>query len=311
MSDPFVGVVGHAQICELLRRILPHPGNAYLFFGPAHSGKQLVAERFAAALLQHPIDLSLEGHPDFVRVKREPEAKEIVVKQARELIQRVSLSAGRGGRTVVLIEGADFLNEEAANALLKVVEEPAAKTTYLFLAERAERLPSTLRSRMALLPFERVSARLVVPWLQLLGAELSQAEEAATWAHGCPGLAKQLLEARKEFALQRERAQKFVEALIQTSLGTRLALIEEIAQSIERSDEPEREWRAFLQLSMQAMQTWYIRDPVRASRVGAGLIHAWKLVGSSLSPRFALEWSGVTSTLSPHSVPSFLHPLTL
>jgi DNA polymerase III delta prime subunit len=132
MSDPFVPVVGHVQICELLRRVLSHPGNAYLFFGPAQIGKQFVAERFAAALLDHPFDRALESHPDFIRVRREAEAKEIVIKQARELIQRVSFSASRGGRTVVLIEEADFLNEEAANALLKIVEEPSVHITYLF-----------------------------------------------------------------------------------------------------------------------------------------------------------------------------------
>lgn len=311
MSDPFSPVIGHAQICELLRRVLPHPGNAYLFFGPARVGKRLVAERFAAALLDYPFDRSLEGHPDFFRMKRGDESKEIVIKQARELIQRVSLSAGRGGRMVVLIKEADFLNEEAANALLKIVEEPARHVTYLFLAERAERLPATLRSRMALVPFERVSPQLIIPWLRELGAEAKQAEEVATWAHGCPGLAKYLLESRREFEIERQRAKKFVEGMMSASLGARLALIEEVSQSIDHGDEPERCWRQFLQLCMQTQLTLLETNPQMASRVGAGLIHAWKMVGSSLSPRFALEWCGVQSNLNPRSFPSFLHPITL
>jgi hypothetical protein len=211
----------------------------------------------------------------------------------------------------VLIEEADFLNEEAANALLKVVEEPSVHITYLFLAERAERLPATLRSRLAVLPFERVSPTVLIPWLRTLGAEEAQAEEAARWSHGCPGLAKQLLEARKEFELQRERAKKFVETLMSASLGARLAFIEEITQSIERGDAPEKEWRQFLQLCMQAQCLLLCQNPEAASRVGAGLIHAWRLIGSSLSPRFALEWSGVQATLNPRSLPSFLHPITL
>lgn len=311
MLDPFSSVIGHSQICELLRRVLPHPGNAYLFFGPARIGKRFVAERFAAALLDFPSDRILEGHPDFIRLKREEGAKEIVVKQARELIQRVSLSAGRGGRMVVLIEEADFLNEEAANALLKVVEEPAAHITYLFLAERAERLPATLRSRMAILPFAYVPSQIMRPWLRALGAEEAQAEEIMTWAHGCPGLAKYLLGARKEFEIERQRAKKFVETLMIAPLGVRLAQIEEMTQLIERSEEPEKRWRQFLQLCMQAHGALLETDPRAASRVGAGLIHAWRMVGSSLSPRFALEWSGVQATLNSRSLPSFLHPITL
>jgi uncharacterized protein (DUF1778 family) len=311
MSDPFANIIGHTHLCELLRRVLFHPGNAYLFFGPTQVGKRLIAERFTAALLNHPVERALESHPDFIRVTREDEAKEIVVKQARELIQRVSLSASRGGRTVVLIEEADRLNEEAANALLKVIEEPAAHITYLLLAERAERLPATLRSRLAILPFQRVSTSTITDWLITSGANPEQAREAAEWSHGRPGLAKRILEGRKDFELERTRATKFVETLQTASLGARLAAIEEITQSIERSDEPERRWREFLQLCMQAAGERFAMTPVESARVSAGLIHAWKMVGSSLSPRFALEWSGVQSTLSHRSLPSFLQPLSL
>lgn len=270
-----------------------------------------MAERFAAALLNQPLDRLLEAHPDFIRLGREGEAREIVVRQARELIQRVSLSSGRGERTVVLIEEADTLNEEAANALLKIVEEPGRKTTYLFLAERAERLPATLRSRVALVPFERVPRSTIAAWLPVLGATAVQAEEAAEWAHGCPGLAKRLLQGRKEWEGERARAKRFVEVLVQAPLGKKLAAIEEISQLIERSDEVERGWRTFLQLCMQAEALLFIDHPKQSAHVAAGLIHAWRLVGSSLSPRFALEWCTVRPTLSSRSLPSFLHTTVL
>jgi DNA polymerase III delta prime subunit len=84
----------------------------------------------------------VEHHPDFVRIRREEGAREIVVKQARELLARMQLTSAYGGYKVALIEEADRLNEEAANALLKAVEEPSAHTIYIFLAEQPDRLPA-------------------------------------------------------------------------------------------------------------------------------------------------------------------------
>ncbi len=307
MQDLFADVIGHAKICDLLRRVVSHPGNGYLFNGPTQTGKKLIAEQFAKALLNHPAERTLESHPDFIRLHRDEEARDIAVRQIRELSQRVILSSGSGGRKVVLIEDADMLNEESANALLKMIEEPAHRTTYLLLAERAERLPATLRSRLAILSFQPVSAESISSWLRGTGATESQAREAALWSQGRPGLAKMILEGRKDWELKRQEAQKFVEILCNAPLGKQLAAIDEITQAIERGDRPDVDWRAFLQRCMEAQRGMLSSHPAAAVRVGNGLIHAWKMGGSSLSPRFALEWCLVRPTLDPRLLPSFLH----
>jgi DNA polymerase-3 subunit delta' len=112
----------------------------------------------------------INSHPDFIRITREEGAREIVVKQARELLTRMQLTSARGGYKVALIEEADRLNEEAANALLKAVEEPSPNTVYLFLAEQPDRLPATLRSRLVKMEFGRVPTKTIEGWLRVLSS---------------------------------------------------------------------------------------------------------------------------------------------
>lgn len=264
----FSGITGHERILEVLSRTMAHPANAYLLVGSSDVGVQSVAECFAAGILA-VTPSTLMAHPDFIRLTREEGARDLTVKQARELMQRVSMSSARGGRMVVLIEEADTLNEEAANALLKVVEEPRPHVTYLFIAQRSERIPGTLRSRMALLRFERRTPKRINDQ-------------------------------------DRKDIQGFLHSLYTEPVGKQLAMIESFAKYAESQEIPERAWRTQLEQAMEVNRELFSKDPKRSIEVAEGLIHAWKLVGSSLSPRFALEWCGVRHFIPPTSLPSFL-----
>ena len=168
-------LIGQAAAEETLRRALaagrmPH---AWLFSGPPGVGKATLAYRLARFVLAFPDaelqatrlrDLSVDpedqaaklvaqgAHPDLRVLRRgfneagKPRA-EIAVKDARETMRAFSASAGRGGWRVVIVDTADDLNAESANALLKTIEEPPPRSLVLLLADAPAALLPTIRSR--------------------------------------------------------------------------------------------------------------------------------------------------------------------
>lgn len=138
----------------------PRHAHAYLFHGPAGIGKRAFAERLMALLLcQSPEGLSACGrcracqllaagtHPDRFLLQPEEEDKAIRVDQVRELVDFVAQTAQLGGRKVVLVEPAEAMNLNAANALLKSLEEPSGDTQLLLVCHQPSRLLPTIRSR--------------------------------------------------------------------------------------------------------------------------------------------------------------------
>ena len=128
--------------------------HAWLFTGPPGSGRSSAAIAFAAALICPEggcgtcIDCRTAkagGHAD-VEVLR-TEGLSIKVDEVRELLQRVAWAPSVGGWRVVVMEDADRLTESAANALLKAIEEPGARTVWLLCAPTLFDVLPTIRSR--------------------------------------------------------------------------------------------------------------------------------------------------------------------
>ncbi len=188
----FDDVIGHGAVVALLTAELGQPAHAYLIVGPASSGKATVARRFAAALIggdastRHRV---LEGvHPD-VRVV-EPEGRSaITVDQARRAVSQASLAPFEGGRKVFLFEEAGIMNDEAANALLKTLEEPSPSTIFILVAESEDDLPETVASRARTIVLGRVPDREIEAGLVALGVEPERAGNVTGIAGGRPGLA--------------------------------------------------------------------------------------------------------------------------
>ncbi|MDX1609369.1 MAG: DNA polymerase III subunit delta' [Halofilum sp. (in: g-proteobacteria)] len=178
---------------------LPH---ALLLAAPAGTGLRAFAERWGQARLcraaheQRPCgqcpacEQSAAGtHPDFVRLEPEERGKAIGVDAVRALTERVALTAGPQGK-VALIDPADAMTLQAANALLKTLEEPPAGSVILLLSHRASRLPATVRSRCQVLTFGLPPRQAALEWLQQAGVA-----EAPTWlarAAGAPLAAREL-----------------------------------------------------------------------------------------------------------------------
>jgi len=164
--------------------------HAWLIVGPEGVGKATLAYRLARAVLaegergdvQHGIDpehpvfrkVAALSHPNLLLIRRSWVDKSkrysqwIGVEEVRRLRAFLGHSAGEGGWRVVIVDRADELNQNAANALLKALEEPPPKTLFLLISSAEGRLPVTIRSRARTL---RVSA--------LGKGELEQAVRAA------------------------------------------------------------------------------------------------------------------------------------
>jgi DNA polymerase-3 subunit delta' len=182
--------------------------HSWLFTGPAGSGRSNAAIAFAAGLLCEKggcgtcinCTTTIDGsHADIELVRTE--GLSIKVDEIRELITRTSWSPSVGNYRVVVIEDADRLTESAANALLKVIEEPGARTVWLLCAATLTDVIPTIRSRCRHLTLRTPSIKAVTQLLiERDGIDPKMAEFAANAAQGHIGRAKYLAtneEARK------------------------------------------------------------------------------------------------------------------
>lgn len=270
----FDGILGHARVLAVLSRALTHPAPAYLFFGRQGIGKSLIAERFAKKLLGMPTHGVLDAHPDFIRLLREQDKQDISVRQARALVERMALSSASGGYRVALIMEAERLSEAACNALLKSVEDPSPRTVYFFVTHQPDRLPATLRSRLASIPCEPIPL-----------AEQTDHMKAHV-----------VLSADE----QRENAD-LLRILLTPPIGKACEALERLTKAMENSADPEQAWREKLERVMQGLRPYLFQDPKNALRIGLGLADAWRLAGSAVSPRLALE----AAALKPYTQEDF------
>ena len=189
----FADLVGHGSVLDLLTSELASPAQAYLFVGPSNVGKATAARRFAAALIggddRDVVRRAKQGsHPDLILVAPEGRTS-ITVDQARSIVSSAVRSPLEADRKVFLLEEASMLNDQAANALLKTIEEPIASTTFVLVAESEDDLPSTVASRCRTIVFGRVPEAEIAAGLVDQGIDPDRAVEAARISGGRPGLA--------------------------------------------------------------------------------------------------------------------------
>jgi DNA polymerase III subunit delta' len=110
--------------------------------------------------------LRSDSHPDSHVVRLEEDAQQIKVDQVRGLIESLSLKSYRGGYKVGVIEGAEALNANGANAFLKTLEEPTANTVLIMIARPSHRLPATIASRCLRVVLKPPSADSAIAWLE-------------------------------------------------------------------------------------------------------------------------------------------------
>ena len=218
----FPDFFGNAASAETLRQIAHSERipQTLLLSGPEGVGKATLARRFASAILGDPPkveqdDLSLEpnracvadrekwtaekrnedpllfsSHPDFVTFPPDGPMRQISIQQMRLIKERAQFKPLHGKRRVFLVDRIDRANEQAANSLLKTLEEPPDHLVIVMTAENPYDLLPTIRSRAIMLRLSKLSDDDMLAFLKK--RQLPAPERRLALAGGSPGLAVSL-----------------------------------------------------------------------------------------------------------------------
>ncbi|MFD7153905.1 DNA polymerase III subunit delta' [Kribbella sp. NPDC059898] len=227
--------------------------HAWLITGPPGSGRSNAGRAFAAAL-QCPDNgcgdcnvcrTALSGaHPDVSLIRTE--LLSIRVSEVRELVRRAAMSPTQGRWQVMVIEDADRLTEQAADALLKSIEEPSPRTVWVLCAPTVEDVVPTIRSRCRLLVLRTPPVAAVAEMLSAkLGVDADLAWFAARAAQGHIGRARALardaeVRDRRTRVLEVPFALRDLGACLKAAQQLVDAAKEEAKASAEKVDEKER-----------------------------------------------------------------------
>lgn len=203
--QPWLAESWHTLASALAGQRLHH---GLLFAAPAGLGKRKLANALATAALcsQRTVEgyacevcrscllVAAGSHPDLARITFElrddgKPRTDITVDQIRALSQRLAMSSQFGGAQIALIDPADRLNVNAANALLKTLEEPSSATILMLIADDPWRLPATLRSRCQRINLGAPTRAQAMAWLRAQRIDAARAEESLDASLGNPGLA--------------------------------------------------------------------------------------------------------------------------
>ncbi len=219
------GIEAHPHACAILLPALPPQGNpshAYLFYGPSGGDKEAVAKSFAGALLldgaRTPETVAervqRDAHPDLTWVTPSGASEVLVGDIEGPVVAAATHTPFESKRRVFVIEAAGTMNEQAANRLLKTLEEPAPFAHLILLAEHREDVLPTIASRCQQVRFDPLASALVRERLEQDAGELDpmKAAACAELAGGDVGLAQRL--AGEEGTKLRAWAETFVGAAL-------------------------------------------------------------------------------------------------
>ncbi len=238
----FADILGQPLALTSLRQALAHEAShAYLFAGPAGVGKSDAALAFAAGLACTSGGCSvcdtcrrvLAGlHPDVEIVS--PEGAFITIDQIREINREVVMRPFEAPVRIYILLDAHTMNDPAANALLKTLEEPPPHAHFILVSDAPEGLPQTVVSRCQRVPFTPVPSPLLAAHLRdVYGLSDLDALSFARVAHGSPAHARALASDPGARG-QRERLLDWARSVGDAGPFDVLTMIDEIMHSVER-----------------------------------------------------------------------------
>lgn len=273
------GIEGHDDIVDLFRCALNRNrlASTFLLVGPRGIGKRLFAERLAQTLLCSEHDATEMApcgkcpacqqvragtHPDLLTIEV-PEGKRILPvelfigsreRRGREgLCRTMAMKPFMGGRKIGIIDDADCLNEEAANCLLKTLEEPPPQSVLILIGTSADRQLPTIRSRCQILRFRPLPTAVVADLLVRSGRfpDRADAERLARQSEGSLARAAEL--SANEFGPFRDQ---FLEQLAAPHFDT-VRIARSVAAFVDAAGKETAQKRVRIGLAIEAAMDFY------------------------------------------------------
>ena len=244
-------IIGHSNIVSYLQNSLTSNSlaHAYLFVGPDHVGKTTVAKLLVNSLVCDNFALQKNNlpcgqcrgcrqvatgiHPDVYWVRRELNEKtekfkkNIGIEQIRSLQSKLGLRSFLNSYKVAIVADAQTLSLEAANSLLKGLEEPAPRTVMILLSNSVARLPKTIVSRCQVIKFRPVADKKIVDHLVNLKIERKKSRTLAALAFGLPGVALSYVDDKSNYFELQDSIKTFL-GLIDQDIATKFKMINEV-----------------------------------------------------------------------------------
>ncbi|OGZ35399.1 MAG: hypothetical protein A3A94_00440 [Candidatus Portnoybacteria bacterium RIFCSPLOWO2_01_FULL_43_11] len=243
-------IVGHRRILEYLKKSVQknNVAHAYLFVGPENVGKKTIALEFIKILIGEETEAGV--HPDILII--EPKAaekegikkeKEIGIDEARQIRRQMSLSPYKAPYKIVLINQAERMTRDAANALLKTLEEPSGKAVLILIAANPQLLFPTIVSRCQIIKFLPVPIEEIKKSLynKKYKIQNTKYETIIRLSSGRPGLAIQYLKNPKLLEKQEELL-KELQKIIQSDLNERYQYVENLSKDATKARQIINQW---------------------------------------------------------------------
>lgn len=166
------------------------------------------------------------NHPDFFEVNLKEKSRSIKIAQIRKLITALNQTSQQGHYQVVILSPAEAMNQAAANAFLKTLEEPSGQVLMILVTHRPETLPQTILSRCQRILFNAYSDPKTLQWVGTQVKDKNKASQLLALANHAPlraielgslnysSLRNHLLKVLTNIVMQRESALNFVSALL-------------------------------------------------------------------------------------------------
>jgi len=265
-SRGLAGIAGHHRSIQLLRGQLASKSlsHAYLLLGEARIGKTALARALAEELLLGVGNLRrLDWHPDFWIDDRDEPLKIDEIRfqagddrlHAQTLQQFLALTSFAGGARVAVLANADRMTDEAANCLLKTLEEPPPASMLILTTARPDRVAPTIVSRCQQLALSPLTDPETREWIIQMGVPAARAAEVAGISRGRAGWALSAARGGDEWTAY----QAWLDELLQVSSEPPAGILEYAARFGEDREPAQREMRA--RGALAVWQGWF-RDAV-------------------------------------------------
>ncbi|MBR1802362.1 MAG: DNA polymerase III subunit delta' [Clostridia bacterium] len=209
----FETIIGNEIVKKLLNSTIQKNNilHSYLFVGPDGIGKSIFAKEFAQMILceneitkpchqcKSCLEMESNNHPDFLQINSD-DGKSIKIEQVRFLQEKIAEKPVSSNRKVYVIYDSDLMTREAANSLLKTLEEPPAYATLILITSNESKLLTTIKSRCIKVNFQVIEQEQILQYLRKNNLDAGVTQNMLEMCEGSIGKALKLQERKDDYA---------------------------------------------------------------------------------------------------------------